>query len=76
MESSASGGGVAVQAWVPPLQMWRVITSSQGAFTMLHFPLILLGYAIVPFIAIQLMIRTERSGMSPDQASFPQVEIL
>ncbi|MFO0732997.1 MAG: hypothetical protein U0231_11760 [Nitrospiraceae bacterium] len=43
---------------------------------MLHFPLILLGYAIVPFIAIQLMIRTERPGTSPEQASFPQVEII
>jgi hypothetical protein len=43
---------------------------------MLHFPLILLGYALVPLIAIRLMIRVDRPAGSMDQATFTQVDVL
>ncbi len=43
---------------------------------MIEFPLILLGYALVPFIAIQLMVMADRPQQTSDQNAFPQVEIL
>lgn len=43
---------------------------------MIEFPLILIGYAFVPFIAIQLMVMADRPRETSDQSAFPQVEIL
>lgn len=43
---------------------------------MIEFPLILIGYACVPFIAIQLMVVADRPQQTGDQSTFPQVEIL
>ncbi len=43
---------------------------------MIEFPLILIGYALVPFIAILVMVMADRPHESSDQSAFPQVEIL
>jgi len=43
---------------------------------MLEFPLILIGYAFVPFIAVQLMVMADRPQETSCQSTFPQVEIL
>ncbi|MCC2642592.1 MAG: hypothetical protein K0S45_3005 [Nitrospira sp.] len=43
---------------------------------MIEFPLILIGYALVPLIAIQLMIMADRPQSAGDQNVFPHVEIL
>jgi len=43
---------------------------------MIEFPLMLIGYAFVPFIAIQLMVMADRPQETGDQSAFPQVEIL
>ena len=40
----------------------------------IEFPLILIGYAFVPFIAIQLMVMADRPRETSDQGAFPQVE--
>ena len=43
---------------------------------MIEFPLILLGYALVPFVAILVMVMADRPKRASDQSAFPQVEIL
>ena len=43
---------------------------------MIEFPLILIGYALLPLIAIQLMIMADRPKKAGEQNAFPQVEIL
>ncbi len=43
---------------------------------MLHFPLMLMGFALVPFIAVQVMIMSERSTDRTRQPSVPSIEIL
>lgn len=43
---------------------------------MIEFPLILIGYTLVPFIAILLMVMADRPQQTADQSTFPQVEIL
>ncbi len=43
---------------------------------MIEFPLILIGYALLPLIAIQLMIQADRPHQTAEQNAFPQVEIL
>ena len=42
---------------------------------MIEFPLILLGYALLPLIAIKLMILADQPQKT-EQNTFPQVEIL
>ena len=49
---------------------------NKGVSAMIEFPLILIGYACVPFIAIQLMVIADRPQQTGDQSTFPQVEIL
>ena len=41
---------------------------------MIEFPLILIGYALLPLIAIQLMIMADRPQKTGKQTAFPQVE--
>lgn len=43
---------------------------------MIEFPLILIVYAVVPFIAIQVMIMADRPHEPNAQSAFPHVEIL
>lgn len=43
---------------------------------MIEFPLILLGYTLVPFIAIRLMLMVDRRHLTCVESAFPQVEIL
>ncbi len=43
---------------------------------MIEFPLILIGYALLPLVAIQIMIRADRPKQTGDQNGFPQVEIV
>ena len=43
---------------------------------MIEVPLILIGYAYVPFIAILLMVEADRPQETSGQSTFPQVEIL
>jgi hypothetical protein len=43
---------------------------------MIEFPLILIGYALVPLTAIQLMIMADRPRPTGDESTFPHVEIL
>lgn len=43
---------------------------------MIEFPLILIGYAVVPFIAIQVMIMADRPHEPNAQSTFPQAETL
>jgi len=49
---------------------------NKGVSTMIEFPLILIGYALLPLIAIQLMIMADRPQKTGEQNAFPQVEIL
>ena len=49
---------------------------NKGVFTMIEFPLILIGYALLPLIAIQIMIMADRPKKTGEQNAFPQVEIL
>ena len=49
---------------------------NKGVCLMIEFPLILIGYALVPLIAIQLMIMADRPQSAGDQNVFPHVEIL
>lgn len=43
---------------------------------MIELPLILLGYALLPIVALQLMLMADRPHQKADQNAFPQVEIL
>jgi hypothetical protein len=43
---------------------------------MIEFPLILIGYALVPIVALLLMTMADRPPESGDQQAFPHVEIL
>ncbi len=43
---------------------------------MIEFPLILIGYALVPIVAVQLMVMADRPRETGDQHAFPNVEIL
>ena len=43
---------------------------------MIEFPLILIGYALVPLIAILVMVMADRPHQTTDQSTFPQVEII
>lgn len=43
---------------------------------MIELPLILIGYALLPIIAFQIMIMADRPKQKGDQNAFPQVEIL
>lgn len=43
---------------------------------MIEFPLILIGYALLPLIAIKLMTLADQPQKSGEQNAFPQVEIL
>jgi hypothetical protein len=43
---------------------------------MLEVPLILIGYALVPFVAILVMVMADRPHQTTEQRAFPQVEIL
>jgi len=49
---------------------------NKGVSIMIEFPLILIGYALLPLIAIQLMIMADRPQKTGEQNAFPQVEIL
>ncbi|MCK6500069.1 MAG: hypothetical protein L6Q38_11395 [Nitrospira sp.] len=49
---------------------------NKGVAAMIEVPLILIAYAVVPFIAIQLMVQVDRPHSNADQNAFPQVEIL
>ncbi len=54
---------------------WR-LHITKGVSIMIEFPLILIGYALLPIIAFQLMILADRPKQKGDQNAFPQVEIL
>ncbi|HMZ55305.1 MAG TPA: hypothetical protein PKV55_03965 [Nitrospira sp.] len=43
---------------------------------MIEFPLLLIGYALLPIVAFQLMIMADRPQQKGEQNAFPQVEIL
>ena len=43
---------------------------------MIEFPLLLIGYALLPLIAMQVMIMADRPKQKGEQNAFPQVEIL
>ena len=49
---------------------------NKGVPIMIEFPLILIGYALLPLIAIQIMIMADRPKKTGEQNAFPQVEIL
>ena len=43
---------------------------------MIEFPLLLIGYALLPLIAIQVMIMADRPKRTGEQNAFQQGEIL
>ncbi len=43
---------------------------------MIEVPFILIGYALVPFVAILVMVMADRPHQTTEQGAFPQVEIL
>lgn len=49
---------------------------NKGVPIMIEFPLLLIGYALLPLIAIQVMIMADRPKRTGEQNAFPQVEIL
>lgn len=59
---------------VPSLQWGR--STQQRSSPMIEFPLILIGYALVPIVALLLMTMADRPQETGDQQSFPYVEIL